>query len=346
MNADGRGDTKDLSGGILRDANGAPKEYHILKQHPGKIFGATSRQWTKVPAFGTKTGLPNLLHVFQQDRPGQTRGVPDFAPVIETLKQLGVYTQAEIDAAVISSFFTVFIQTATGGTGLAPMQPISETGGSASDTDMKLASGAILGLAQDESISTANPGRPNTSFDPFVQAILQQIGAALQLPFEVLTKHFSASYSAARASLLEAWRYFNSERAWLVSVYLKPIYRLWMHEAVASGRLTAPGFFADPIIEQAYLGSSWTGPPRGMIDEKKESAAAKELIALSLCTHDEKTAELTGGDWEKKFPQLAREEKMKKAAGLGVTQTAAAPGATAVAAPPITDDEDDEEDEE
>jgi hypothetical protein len=33
-----------------------------------------------------------------------------------------------------------------------------------------------------------------------VLAVLRQIGVALGLPFEVLVKHFKASYSAARAT--------------------------------------------------------------------------------------------------------------------------------------------------
>jgi len=43
-----------------------------------------------------------------------------------------------------------------------------------------------------ESIETANPGRPNVNFDPFFQAILSQIGAAIGIPFEVLRMHFSS----------------------------------------------------------------------------------------------------------------------------------------------------------
>lgn len=48
-----------------------------------------------------------------------------------------------------------------------------------------------------------NPGRPNPNFDPFVIAVLKQIGAALEIPYEILIMAFSSNYSASRAAILE-----------------------------------------------------------------------------------------------------------------------------------------------
>ncbi|KKL68479.1 hypothetical protein LCGC14_2124550, partial [marine sediment metagenome] len=123
-------------------------------------------------------------------RVGQTREVPDLAPVIEMIKQLGRYTDAEVDAAVVSAFFTVFIKSASPG-GFAPMKPETEVGGKVTDKDYKMAPAAILELNPDEDISTASPGRPNDSFDPFIKAISSLIGVALELPQQILLKEFS-----------------------------------------------------------------------------------------------------------------------------------------------------------
>ncbi len=314
-NKDNGQDTDTLAGGIQKDNNGKPKQYHILKGHPGNIYSKNNK-WITVPAYGAKTGRKNVLHLFRKLRVGQSRGVPDLAPVIETLKQLGRYTQAEVDASVISAFFTVFIKSEYHA-GMAPMQPTTETGGKTTDKDYKMAPGAILDLLPNEDISTANPGRPNQSFDGFVLAISRQIGVALELPFEILVKHFTASYSAARAALLEAWRFYMGRRKWLEDHLCNPVYELWMTEAVALGRIAAPGFLQDPLIRMAYLGAEWTGPSKGQIDELKEVNAAEKRLQLTLTTHSEETAALTGGDWEQKFPQRAREEQMKKEANIG-----------------------------
>ena len=311
-------DTVWVSGGVEKDSNGAPVAYHISRTHPGSTLSPKTSEWDRVPAFNTKTGLRNIVHLFDTIRIGQTRGVPYLAPIIEPLKQLGRYTEAELTAAVVSACFTVFIKTESGDGEISPMSPTSEVGGSTSDTDYKIAPGGIVGLAPGEDVSTASPGRPNALFDPFVQAIYRQMGMALEMPYEVLIKHYTASYSAARAAMLDAWKVFVKRRKLLAFNFCQVVYENWMYEQVASGRIVAPGYFDDPIIRKAYLGAVWVGPTRGMIDETKEVQAATDRINISMSSVAEETAALTGTDWEKKLPQIRKERKVLKE--LGFTQ--------------------------
>lgn len=193
-----------------------------------------------------------------------------------------------------------------------------EDGSAASrdDKDFHLGPGAILDLLPYESVEIADPKRPNAAFDQFVLAILRQIGVALEIPFELLVKHFTASYSAAQAALLEAWKFFRSRREWLASMYCQPVYEAVIAEAVAKGYLNAPGFFSDPMIRAAYLGTEWIGPPRGQIDQLKEGKAARERVDMGISTLAEETAALTGGDWERKHQQRAKEKRLRLEAGL------------------------------
>jgi len=315
-NKDAVTDTPTLAGGVEKDGNGAPVAYHVMNQHPGSaLYRTAERSWTVVPAL-SKTGRRNVIHLFKTLRPGQSRGVPYLAPVIEPLKQIDRYTEAEIMAAVVSGMFTVFVKSETGGTSLSPMEPTSEVGGATTDDDFKLASGAILNLAKGEEIQSANPTRPNTGFDPFVMAVLRQVGVALELPFEVLIKHFTASYSAARAALLEAWRFFRTRREWLAANFCQAVYENFMDEAVALGRIKAPGYFADPLLRKAYLGAEWIGPAPGQIDPNKEIDAAEKRVSLGVSTVEKETAELTGGDFERNIPQIKKERRLLREAGL------------------------------
>lgn len=320
-NKDMQADSDTLAGGVQKDADGAPVKYHILRHHPGSIQGAT-REWIEYPAFGKKTGLPNVIHFFNQTRPGQSRGVPDLSAVIEPLKQLGRYTDAEIMAAVISGFFTVFIETDTGAAGFgytnAPNEALGN-GGPARDLEnreIKLGNGAVVELAKGEKVHDTNPGRPNDAFDAFVLAIIRQIGVALQIPFEILISHFTASFSAARAAVNEMWKFVVSERSHIVDNVLSPIYEIWMWEAVAIGRLAAPGFFSDPLIRAAYLGAKWTGPAKGQIQELAEVKAAHERVEYGFSTMEDETAQLNGGDWEVNHAQRVKEHRMRVADGL------------------------------
>jgi lambda family phage portal protein len=314
-NPDNKADSTGLVGGVEKDSVGAPVAYHIQSTHPGSVLINQKVTWQRVPAYAT-SGRRNVLHLFNPQRPDQTRGIPYLAPVMKTLKQLDRYTDAEIMAAVLAGMFTVFVKTDAGDGALGPMAPTSETGGSTSDEDYKIGNGAIVGLAPGESIETANPGRPNSAFDPFVESVLRQIGVGLELPFEILIKHFTASYSAARAAILEAWKFFMMRRQWLALNLCQPVYEAFLWEAVLSGRIHAPGFISDPLLRKAYCGALWIGPAKGMINEKAEVEAAGVRLQLGISTLAEETAQLTGGDWDRKHVQQVKEQKLRLKDGL------------------------------
>jgi len=316
-NKDGEADTEKIAGGVEKDENGAPVRYHILKYHPGSIF-AGEQQWQVRDAYNKRINwLPNIIHFFNPTRPGQTRGVPDLAPVIELFKQLGRYTEAEIMAAVVSGLFTVFIESDGGlGGGNKAFNYTGDSKGSGASDDLTLGNGLILELNQGEKVHDANPGRPNANFDQFVVAILRQIGVGVELPFEILIKHFTSSYSAARAALLELWKYVLGERVFLEDDFLKIVQKVWMYEAVAKGRIPAPGFLSNLGVQRAYLSGLFIGPAKGQIDELKEVKAAKERLAARLSTLSGETMELTGGDWDKNHIQQVKERNKQISDGL------------------------------
>lgn len=305
--------TETLAQGVEMDKNGAPIKYHILKHHPGGLM-LPALEWDVVPVFGPRSGRRNIIHLYDKRRPGQSRGVPYIAPVIELLKQLSDYTNAEITAAVISGMFTVFV-TSENGQGL-DMGDGTQPGTAKAGDVLQMGSGAILDLAPGEKVEFADPKRPNNAFDPFVISILRQIGVALELPFEVLIKHFTASYSAARAALIEAWRFYKQRRDWLAAMFCQPIYEAWLEEAIARGRIDAPGFFDDPIIRQAYCGANWIGDAPGQLDPLKEVNAAKGRLEMNLTSYSDECVALTGADWDKVIERRAREEEKLTQLGL------------------------------
>lgn len=318
VNPQGQADKPLMHAGVERDQYGAAMAYHVLKSHPGdRWIGSGRRETQRIPAY-TQDGDWQMLQLMVSERPEQTRGVPYLAPVIDALKQLSDYTEAEIKSAVISSMFTVFVET-EGGQGLPNIDSDGNivSGGNAQN-EISLGSGSILDLAPGEKVSFANPGRPNQAFDPFVLAILRQVGVALEIPFEILVKHFTASYSAAQAALVEAWKFFKVVRSWVACGFCQPCYEAVIVESVAREFVDAPGFFSDPILREAYLMTEWIGPPRGMIDQLKEGNAAALAEDRGWKTAQENTAEMTGGDWDRKHQRRVREENMRREAGFSV----------------------------
>ncbi|HAS53750.1 MAG TPA: phage portal protein, partial [Nitrospiraceae bacterium] len=146
--------------------------------------------------------------------------------------------------------------------------------------------------------------------------MVRQIGIAIGIPYEVLIKHYTASYSAARAALLDAWAFFQTMRADLVDNVCSIVYSVWMAQEVAQGTIAAPGFFASPMVRAAWLGGQWNGPSMKQINPKDEVEAARIRVEQGFTTRAEETAQMNGGDWETKHRQRVKEEQMRKEGGL------------------------------
>lgn len=302
--------------GVEVDANNRVVAYHICSTHPNSNLYAR-KEWKRVDAFGKKTGTPNVLMIYETERAEQYRGVPYLAPVIESLKQLTRYSEAEMMAAVINGFFTVFVKSEkgtseTGFTGVVD----EEDRVSDHERNYELGSGMVVMMEPGEDIKIADAKRPSNNFDAFTTSLAKYVGAALEIPVEILVKHFTATYSASRAALLEAWKAFRMKRAWLAADFCQPVYEIFLTEAIAAGRLRAPGFFLDPLVRMAYCKAQWNGPAQGMIDPGKEVDAAEKRINVGISTRQQETIEMTGGDFEANVAQLARENQLMEAAGL------------------------------
>lgn len=326
-----------IDGGVEFDLDGKPIAYHIANRHPdSEISGQPMLQYVRVPAFGERTGRRNVLHLLPMERIGQHRGVPFLAPVIETLKQLGRYSDAELMAAVVGGIFAIFFAHGV------DENDVSDYVGEESMADElkfrekreaeieqfredigNLGFGDMYGLAgimpEGFKPMQVSPSRPNSAFDAFVMALTRQIGSALGIPAEVLFLNFESSYSASRGALLEAWKLFRYWRSWWITNFCQPIYEEWLQEAVLKGRVNAPGFFDDPMIRYAYSWADWTGPSQGQLDPVSEVKAAVLRVENGFSTRQQETAELTGGDWELNHRQRIKEERMRQEAGFTST---------------------------
>ncbi len=306
--------------GVEVDANGMIVAYHIRNTYPLEI-GKESTKWARVLAYGEETGLPNILQMMDSERPDQYRGVSYLAQVIEPLLQLRRYTESELTAAVVESFFTAFIKSEAGTDDV----PFNEVGSSTPEVsrdpnEYEMGPGQVNIMEPGEDVTFADPKRPASGFSNFARSICEQVGAALEIPADLLLKSFNASYSASRAALLEAWKSFKMRREWFANDFCRPVYEVWMAEAVARGRIMAPGFFTNPQLRAAYLGSEWIGPSQGQLDPVKEITAEILAVGEGFTTREQSTIRLNGGQWEDNIEQLKREnEKLAEAAGSAGT---------------------------
>lgn len=291
--------------------------YHFAQFHPSSFSLSLKKEWKRIEKFGKSTGRLNVIHLMESERPDQRRGVPVLAPVMESMKQLGRYTDAELMAALVSGLFTVFVKTDNSDERpIGESIPEDERVDDLDENTYELGNGTMIGLGENESIEVANPSRQNVAFDGFVTSICRQIGSALEIPYELLLKHFTSSYSASRGALLEAWKMFKMRRTFLANKFCQPVYEEWLSEAVAKGRIHAPGFFNDPMVRKAYCGSEWNGPSHGQLDPVKEAKAAKIRVEEGFSTRARETVELNGGDYWRNHRQRIVEEEHRREGNL------------------------------
>lgn len=340
-NPAGEADKPLVAGGIRFGAAGRPEAAHIYAAHPGTMaLAAGNRYAGEWVTFVGPSGRRRLLHHCKMLRPDQPRGVPYLAPVVGLFRLIGRYTDAEVKAAVVSAFLTVFIESDAGAAaapvfgmadplaGQSPGAGQGTPGGPGRD-ELALAPAAVIGLAKGEKANAVTPGRPNPQFGDFVGAVLDQLGAGLFIGREMIEHKYSTSYTAARAAFLDAWKHLLDMRTLIARSLCQPVYETWMAEAVALGRVRAPGFFSDPLLRWAYTRALWQGDSQGSINPKDEVIAYRDAVEARLLTRERAEWELFGTDWRETYPTKLAEHRRLAADGMLPT-----PRAGAAAPPP------------
>ncbi len=294
--------------GVEIDREGAVIRYHVASRSPNAEANASELVWTAIDAFGKDTGYPNILHVMTYERPEQRRGVPFVSAEIEQIKQFTRYMNAELAANVVSSMLTAFIVSDEDDGKFGLEDAVNDDEKVTDDElSLELAPGAIYNLPPGKKVETVNPLRSNTQFESFVNTCIMVMASSMGIPKEVLVKKYESNYTAARAALLDFWRTVRVYRTRFNSSFNQPIYEQWLSEAVATGRIDAPGFFDDPAVRQAWCGCVWMGASMGHVDPLKEVNAAAMRIANNITTQEQEASEYNGNDWTANIRQRKKE---------------------------------------
>lgn len=307
-------DTRKIAHGVERNEKGFVTHYHFLEAHPhtnATDAHADKFKWRRIPAFGEVTGRPNVIHTFEKTRPGQPTGITKLAPIIAKLKQLDRWSDAELMKAVVNAFFTVFITGDEDPLALNESETAEQQsqGVRTEQGEVGLGYGNIIQVPNGGDIKMAKSEAPSDKFAPFWEAFVKLLGIGLEIPYEILTKHFQSSYTAARAALLEYWKTVLLHRQRHALSFSRSVYLAWLIEKILTGAVEAPGFFTDARLRAAWFRHFWIGPPRGLVDPVKEIESYERQHGLTVKSLGDITAEMTGLDWESTVRRIGRENR-------------------------------------
>lgn len=328
----GRMDQEFLRDGVEIDGYGAPLAYHFRRVHPGETFLATGDQWRwdRVQR-ETEWGRPIVVHAFEPERAGMTRGVSKWASVIRSIKQATDYEDFESQAAMLNAVMAAFIETPfdpdelMDSLGVDGQSAVASMYGAISEAQkayygavpIDLPGVRVNTLQPGEKAEFTRPEHPNANFEVFVNAALRKVASAIGLTYEQLTMDWSrVNYSSARAALLEIWRGFAGRKHNIASQFMGPIYRAFLEEVFDKGLIKVPAhavsFEANPA---AWCHAEWIGPGRGWVDPLREAQAASERVAGNISTLQQESAE-QGRDWKMDALQRKRERDYYVSLGL------------------------------
>jgi lambda family phage portal protein len=294
--------------GVELDEKGKPIAYWIYPEHPNSPYTVKNQLPERVPA-------NEILHLYRKDRVGQSRGISWFAPIMSQMRDLATYVDNELQASAVASCFTVFIKSDNPtGSLLAPEgEDTVDSNGNQLD---HIEPGIVTRLAQNEDVSFANPGRPNSASEPWINLMLRGISAGTGTNYEAVAKDFSkTSYSSSRTSKLEDRPRIKRWQNHIVWHFCQPVWDEFMNAAARQGLDGFPS--STELLEdrRAVSPVEWQLPEQEWVDPAGEQSAAYDSISAYMSTYQDELGS-RGRSWRATFYQAAKEKKLRMKLGL------------------------------
>lgn len=322
-------DTETMRGGIEHDSKDRPIYYHFRKSLKNDLrFGASlnAYQWEKVPR-KYSWGRPQVIHVFDQIEPGQSRGVGGMASILSDFKMTSRMEKTQLQASLLQATYAAVIESSLE----SARDAIGATTGSSAinaymesmldfhkGTNVKFDGVKIPHLFPGEQFKLLSPQHPGPNADVMLRYWQRHMAGGLNMSYEEFSRDWSQSnYSSARAGLMQAARFIRSRRHFVCGQQATMELSAWMEEGFDNGTIKAPPGAPDFWdMPWAYVRCEWIGSGREHIDPQKEWNAIETEYGLDAISMQEMCA-AHGRDWKEVLAQKAREQKY--AAKLGLT---------------------------
>ena len=327
-NPDGQMNNSRLRAGVKVNSRGAAVGYHIRKSHPNDGFLLNDNdayRWIYVPR-ELPWGRQQLIHIFEPEGEGQSRGANTFFAAISKLKMLDKFQATTLQNAIVNAMYAAVIESdmdsaevfkALGGGDSKILTEFMKTKAEYhEEANITLAGVKLPHLLPNEKLTMQGVNAPSSSLGDFEAGILRYISKSLGVSYEQLSGDFSkTNYSSARASMSESYRYFIGKREVVAKRFANSIFELWFEEAVMLGDIVlpkgAPSFWE---MKSAWCRCNWIGAGKTQIDGLKGIKEAVEKMNAGLSTYEIEFGNM-GLDYQEMFDQQDREDAELKERG-------------------------------
>ncbi len=248
--------------GVEFDAIGRRAAYWLFDQHPGGRLPVNSPVSKRIPA-------DSILHVYDQERPGQVRGPSWFASIDVRLHDFDEFEDATLMKQKIAACLAAFV-TDLDGAGTALGAPGTDISGQQTDT---FEPGMIIPLPPGKQVTVANPPQAS-DHQSFSASSLRGVAAGLGVSYEDLCGDYSqVTYSSARMSRLAAQGDIDEWR-WqmLIPQLCAPVWDWMEHALLLEG------------VDVEEVPAEWTPPPMTILEPDTEGTAYQRLLRIGAMT--------------------------------------------------------------
>lgn len=278
--------------GIEYDAIGKRVAYWLHKEHPGEsVPRLQSLQSSRIDA-------KDIIHVYEKFRPGQSRGVPIFAPCMNTLNDLDDYEEATLIRKGYEACITAIVESDDEGAALG------EVTAQNNQRLEELAPGTIEYLSSGEKITFNNPPA-STGYADYVNTRLHAIAAGIGITYEQMTGDLSqVNYSSIRAGTLDFRREIEQFQ-WLtfIPMVCRRIMKVWLATAAISNKI------------KTDIEIDWNAPKWNWVDPLKDVKAEAAEIGGYQKSWSRSMRE-RGLDPHNELNEIIEDKKMFESAGI------------------------------
>ena len=326
-----------LKAGVALNDLSEPIAYHIRHSHPADtgILGAKPFEWLRVDR-ETAWGRPIVLHSYEMERSGQTRGMSAFAPVILDMKMGREFTETSLQQAILqASYAAVMISQQNYKEALeiiaaSPPDKASSIADLAAENleaavayhdqvKVKFNGASVPILWPGEDLRLLTPGNTAANLGDFQDHATRSYAAGTGTDPIAVSQNFSnVNYSSAKMSSASSWRGYEIMREDLIGDLAMPHVAAFLEEVFHSGALPLPKgikpheFYdaRDALIKGTFL---TMGAPN--LDPVKEAQALNLELTMGTATLQDAAAE-KGVDYLDLLDQQAREVLDRQMRGL------------------------------
>lgn len=270
-----------------------PIAIKLYKNHPGGLtFKADS----------SEVSMRDLIHLKEDTRPGQLRGVSWLATVILTLRDLGKAQGFELTRQTVAACFAAFV---SGGN--AQSIPDYEAGTSTTLASGKIEPGLIHYLKTGESVTMATPPA-NVGYADFSKINLRRIATGLGLSYSSVSGDFAdINFSSGKLGENRTFK--------LLAPLREDIFADGMATKIAGWFLESLSLIGVPRIPLKIAIPPMTPTS---VDSEKEMAVIKERLLLGMTSWQGAVKEL-GRDPEIVKNEIVEDANFFKEQGIGLS---------------------------